>query len=131
MRAAQRGLDAGQQLGQGEGLGHVVVGAQLERCDLVVFVLAGGEHDDRDVIAGRADLLEHPQPALAWQRDVEQDQSGGPAGDLSEGGLAVVDDLGSVALQLEVQGQPLGDGRVVLDDSHQRAGSDLAHAASR
>ena len=69
-----------------------------------------------------AELFEHPQAALLGQRDVEQHEIGPVRLDLADGGLAVADDLRAVALQPEVEGQPLGDGGVVLDDGHQRPG---------
>ena len=47
----ERRADACQQLLHAEGLGHVVVGAQIERLDLGNFVAAAREHDDGQVLS--------------------------------------------------------------------------------
>ena len=47
-RAAQRDAEPGEELAHREGLAHVVVGAGVERGDLVPLLPAGGEDDDRD-----------------------------------------------------------------------------------
>ena len=71
--AAERGPDAGDQLGHLERLAHVVVGARLEAHDDVDRVRAGREHDDRrrGLAADRAADLEAVEPR---QHDVEQDE---------------------------------------------------------
>ena len=72
--AAQEGLDARGKLAHGEGLGDVVVRAELQAEDLVHLVSPCGEHDDRDV-AGHAVALEAPadlQAVDAGQHDVQQ-----------------------------------------------------------
>ena len=48
-----------------------------------------------------------------------------------DGGLAVAGHRRAVALQLEIEGQPFGDGRVVLHDRDELGGAGLAHVASR
>ena len=47
-RAAQHRAQPGQQLARAEGLGHVVVGAELEADHAVGLVALGGEHEDGD-----------------------------------------------------------------------------------
>ena len=54
---AKRGAQPGEQLVDAERLGDVVVGAEIERFDLVRLVGPAGQHDDRNVgdpIPGRA-----------------------------------------------------------------------------
>jgi hypothetical protein len=52
--APYQGVDAGQQLDRGEGLGEVVVGAQVEAAHALVEGVAGGEHEHVDgVVAAR------------------------------------------------------------------------------
>src|SRR5690554_272215 len=46
---AQHGLQAGDQLPGGEGLGNVVISADFQSLDLVILLALGGEHDDGDV----------------------------------------------------------------------------------
>ena len=43
---AQGGAHAGVQLVDAEGLGQIVVGAEVERLDLAALVGAAGQHDD-------------------------------------------------------------------------------------
>ena len=52
-------LDAREQLGDGERLGHVVVGAGVEPADLVRLLPARGQDDDRHQRVEGADLLAH------------------------------------------------------------------------
>ena len=63
------------QLAHREGLGHVVVGSELEPGDLVRLGVLGGEHDDRDVRRG-PDLAAHIEPGHPGEHQVEQDQVG-------------------------------------------------------
>src|SRR4051794_39103048 len=66
--AAQQRAHAGDELARAEGLGHVVVGAEVQAADALVLAGAGAQHEDRDGRLGadrRADLLagqvgEHP-----------------------------------------------------------------------
>lgn len=46
LRAPQQDADAGQQFGDAEGFGEVVVGAGIEGFNLDAFFGAGGEHQD-------------------------------------------------------------------------------------
>src|SRR5687767_5458443 len=56
--AADDGTDAGEQFGEAEGFGDVVVGAAVEAFDAVGDRVAGGDHDDGDVGAGLAQLAD-------------------------------------------------------------------------
>src|SRR5262249_24843931 len=47
-RAAQKRADAGKQLARAEGLGEVIVRAELEAHHAVGLLCASGEHQDRD-----------------------------------------------------------------------------------
>ena len=49
-RASHDGADAGQELARVEGLGDVVIGAELEAHDAIGVVAARGEHHDGDVV---------------------------------------------------------------------------------
>ena len=110
-RAPQHGRDAREQLGQRERLGHVVVRAQAQRRHLVELVLSRRQHDHRHLVAGPAQRLEHPDAAPLGQRDVEQHEVRARALDERGGRLAVAGHLGAIALELEIEGQPFGDGR--------------------
>ena len=52
--APQRGADAGQQFAQGEGLLDVVVRPGIQGGDLLGFLVAGGQHDDRRRVKPRS-----------------------------------------------------------------------------
>ena len=77
-RPAQRRPQPGQQLVHAERLGHVVVGAGVERGDLVRLAVAGGEHDDRH-------LRPAPQPA----DDLEPSMPGSPRSRITSVGVVL------------------------------------------
>jgi hypothetical protein len=124
VRAAEDGPHPGQQLADGEGLGHVVVGAQLEPDHLVDLLPARGEHDDGLVEALAAQGLADLQAAGPGQHDVEDDEvrlvlAGALQPRHAVGGG---DDL--VALELEVVLEPEHHVRLVFhhqDLCHQRS----------
>ena len=82
-RPSQRDPHAGEQLGHRERLGHVVVGALVERDDLAVLGVLGREDDDRHVRpladgAAQVDAVhvaeaevEHDGVGLAGREDVQ------------------------------------------------------------
>ena len=72
---AQHGADPGGQLGRGEGLHDVVVGAELEAEDPVGLPAPGGDQDDRDV-ARAADGGQDVEAVLGGEHDVEDDEVG-------------------------------------------------------
>ena len=71
--AAQHGADARHQLARAERLGDVVIGAQLEADELVGFVVARGEHDDREVTRS-ADGPRDVEPVEPGQSKIEDDE---------------------------------------------------------
>ena len=70
---AQGRAHPGQELGDAERLGDVVVGAGIERRDLAALVVAAGEHQDRGV-AQRLELGQERHAVAVGQAQVEQDQ---------------------------------------------------------
>ena len=68
--AANEGLDAGQQLGEGEWLGQVIVAAGLEALDAVVHGGLGAEDEDGDAGAFGPELLDEAQAVEFGQHDV-------------------------------------------------------------
>ena len=71
-RAAQDGAQARCQLLAAERLRHVVVGAGVERTDLLALVADGGDDDDRHA-APLAHLAADVDAAAVRQHEVEQD----------------------------------------------------------
>ena len=51
MRASTEGADAGDELGEIEGLGQVVVGAQAEALDAIGDAARRGQHEDATLAA--------------------------------------------------------------------------------
>src|SRR3954451_22355521 len=72
---AYRRPHPGQQLVHPEGLGHVVVGARVQRLHLVRPVVPGGQHDHRRP-APAAQPPDHVHPVHVRQAQVEDDHVG-------------------------------------------------------
>ena len=71
--APERGADPGEQLVDRERLVHVVVGARVERPDLVVARVAHGEHDDR-YVGPTAEPPDHLDPVDVRQTEIEDEE---------------------------------------------------------
>ena len=72
--AAQLRAHAGQQFGEAERLGDVVVGAGVEAADGVHLAVLRGEEDDRHGRAALAHALADLEAVDAGQPDVEDQQ---------------------------------------------------------
>ncbi|MNT32330.1 hypothetical protein D3C72_1682030 [compost metagenome] len=72
--AAHQRAHAGFQLGQREGLGHVVVGAQIQALDAFVDAVGRGQDQHRQHRAAGAQALEHLQAGHARQSQVQDQQ---------------------------------------------------------
>lgn len=72
--APEQGADAGEQFGQAEGLGHVVVGTGVEADHGVHLVRAGGEHQDGAALAVGAQATADLQAVHLGQAEVEDDE---------------------------------------------------------
>src|SRR3984957_11823439 len=123
---AERGQDAREQLLDAERLGHVVVGAHVERGHLVPLAAPGRHHDDRDR-GMLADLPAELEPVDLGQHQVEQHH-------VRLLGLQHRQRLGAVGRHQRVEpahGQvrpdQVDDVRVVLDDEHPGRRGELGH----
>ena len=97
--AAQRGLQARHELARAERLGDVVVGARLQRPDLLLLLADGGQHEDRHLaplaqrarhlhaVAVRQHQVDDRRLRRAHRREVER-LRGGFGGHRLEAGLA-------------------------------------------
>jgi hypothetical protein len=120
--AAQDGADARQQLARLEGLGQVVVGAELQADDPVHRVALGGEHQHRHlagVARQRAHAAAHFQAVDVRQHQVQHHQvgrgTGGRVFQQVQAGLRV-DGVGDTETRsLEVLADHLGQAGVVFD----------------
>ena len=100
-RAAQRGAQAGEQLVHPERLGHVVVGAGVERRDLVGLAVAHRQHDDRhrapapqpadhvDAVDAREPEVEDHDVGVVARRELERLLAVGGEVDLVAAGAQV------------------------------------------
>jgi hypothetical protein len=116
--APEQGPDPGEELGQPEGLGDVVIGARVEADDGVHLVGAGGEDQHGNGVPFGPDPPAHLEPVELGQADVQQDEVGPVRQRAVEGGRPVLRDLHLVALPAQRAGQRLGDGGVVLGEQH-------------
>ncbi len=122
-RAAEDRVDAGDELTGREGLGHVVVGAKLEAEHPIDLVVAGAQHEDRDVPPGGAGRLgpgpERPADVesveRAGQADVDDDQFRVLASDELEPRFPVAGLEHAEAVAAEVHGDEVRDVVIVLD----------------
>ena len=117
--AADEGADAGEELGQRERLGHVVVGAGVETADLVVDAVARRENQHRRADCRvRAAPRAPRSPLRPRQHDVEQDRVVGHGAGLVERRGAVRRPVDGVALLDERLPQRPREVRLIFRDEN-------------
>src|SRR2546430_10885847 len=114
---SQHSVDTSQHLADREGLGDVVVGAQLESDDLVDLGVLGRDHDDRHP-ARFAQGAAEVEPAHAGQHQVEEDQVGARRAGRAQAGCAIARLMDREAGRDEVVFEHLADAFIVLDHQH-------------
>ena len=113
-------MHAGDDLGERERLGDVVVAADREPLDLVRGVVPGGEEEHRDVDAVAAEPLRDRDAVEVREHDVEDDEVGPEVLDPGQR-VPTVGRRGDLeALVAERGGHRVGDRRLVVDDQHPR-----------
>ena len=123
--AVEGATDLGQQHGQREGLGDVVVAADGQGEDLVVVAPAGRDEDDRGVVV-LPDPAAEGEPVHARQVDVEQDHPGGVGGEVGEGVLGGGGVVHAEARRGQVLDRGLGEFAFILDDEDVGAGGHVS-----
>ena len=95
-------MTTGSKLGQAERLGHVIVGARVERDDLVGFGVARGQDEDR---RGRvaADSADQDESIRVEAAQIEQDDVRSGRSPVFESGPDVTRLRDAVAVCLEVR----------------------------
>ena len=116
--AAKHGPDAGEQFGQAEGLGEVVVGPDIETDHAVELSVPGGQDDDSPGIAVLARPATHLEPVDVGQSEVEQEKVDRAACETLECGESVGEPLDRVALALQGPHEGSSDLVIVLDQQH-------------
>jgi len=121
--AAQQRPHPGQQLGEGERLHEVVVGAVVEPRHAVVEAVPCGQHQHARLHLERLgpQLPAHLAPVRTGHGDVEADQVVGVDERLGEGLVAVVGHVDRVAVAPQPSGDGLGQLLLVVDDQHSHA----------
>ena len=120
--APQQRAQPGQQLLERERLGEVVVGAGVEPLDPVADRVAGGEHEDRQVVARRAERAGRLDAVEPRHHHVDHDRVGRDAADAGERLGAVAGERHLVAVELQRATQRVTDRPVVVDDEDAGAG---------
>src|SRR5580704_7429121 len=116
--APQQGPDPGQQFGQPERLGDVIVGARVEADHRVHFVGPCGEDQHGYGIPTGPDPPTHLEPVEFGQADVEQDQVDAFSQRPVERARPVRRDVHLVSLPPQRAGQGFGDRGIVLGEQH-------------
>jgi hypothetical protein len=116
--SADHGSDAGEQLGEAEGLRDVVVGAAVESFDAVGDGVARGNDDHGDVGAGLSELADEGEAVEAGQVDVEEDEVVVAGAREVEAGGAVRGDLDGITFLRQSLLQRGCHAGSVFDDEH-------------
>ena len=99
--AAQQRPHAGQQLFEGEWLRQIVIGARIQAGDPFGDGIAGGEDQNRQVVAGAAELAADLQPIQARHHHIQDQRIRSVAGNHGEGLDTVMGQLDRVAIEGE------------------------------
>ena len=118
---AQQGLDPRQELGEGEGLGEIVVGAGAKPAHPVVDLAQRAQEQDGGDDLGDPQGLDHVQPVDLRQHAVDDDQVELPAGGMEK----PVAPAGDTIHHITVLGQAfdhIGCGRLIVFDDQNAHG---------
>ena len=111
---AQHRADARQELARAERLGEVVIGAELEAHDAVGFLVAPGEHDDRDLrFVAQSPRERHA--VLAAQLEIQHDQVDDLLGQYRLHAAAIGDGRHPQLVLLEIVRDEIAHQRIVVD----------------
>jgi len=113
--AALQRADAGEQNSEGEGLGHIIVGASVEAFDDVGNGVAGGEHQDGNVLLDFAETLSDLNAVESGQHDIEEYEVELVVFGEGDGGEAVVGQANGVIVFFEAAAEDLGHSCFVFD----------------
>ena len=116
--AAQQRPHPGEQFGEPERLGDVVVGAGVEADHGVHLVGAGGQHQHREAVALGAQPSAHLQAVHPGQSQVEHQQVDAALQAGLEGRGSVLAHLDLVALAAQGACERFRDGCVVLGEQY-------------
>src|SRR5918999_351758 len=118
VRAAGQGVEAGDELVEGERLGHVVVGAEREAVHEVLRAGGSGEHQHPGVVVLVAERAAHLVAVHDREVAVEHHDVVAVQARLVESGGAVVGDVDGHALAAQPARDGVRDPAFVLGDEH-------------
>src|SRR6266576_2693691 len=116
--AAQQGFDSRQQFHRIEGLGEIVIGANLESQNFVEDLPTGGQHQDGHDDASHADVPAHIEAALPGKHDIQYYEVVGISGGFVQTFLAVEGELNRIALAFQAISQSHANYFFILDDKN-------------
>ncbi|MNH09963.1 hypothetical protein D3C79_694260 [compost metagenome] len=116
--AAQQCAYPGQQHPWLARFGHVVVGAHLQAQHLVMAVVAGGQHQDRQGLGLGAQQPAHLQAIEAGQHQVEDHQVRLVAPGFAQHMVATGNHIDTEVVALQVAGDQFGQGAVIFDQEN-------------
>src|SRR5437868_3016218 len=125
--AAQQRAQPGEQLLAFERLDDVVVGARVQALDPLLEPVAGGEHEDADVVLALAQLLGDLDAVELGQPEIQQDHVGQEGMRLIQRIHAVAREAHVVALHPQRTLERERDLVVVLDHEHARGARKVVH----
>ena len=123
--ARQHRLDAGYQLPRGEGLDHIIIGTTLQPGQLVVFLAAGGQHDDRGHDLAGAHLTQAGHAVHKRHHDVQNHKINAALTQHAQRGGAIAGFLTGKACVLQMLPDEVTDARLVIHDQNFSHGNTL------
>src|SRR4029077_12153387 len=114
-RTPRERLDSRHQLGKGEGLGQVVVGADVESRDPLLERATRGKNQHRGLISARPQFAEQIDTVLAGQLEIENDQVERAVSDYWLRGLRALGRFDRKAFFTEPSLDGIGQAGLVLD----------------
>ena len=116
--SAEYGADAGKKLGEGKGLHHVVIGAQLQALHLVVKRIPRREKEDRGLFARFSEVLDDRPAVFVRHHDIEDNERVVSRGRKMEAILAVLRDVHDKSVLRKPFPEVLGGLLLILYDKN-------------
>jgi hypothetical protein len=116
--AAEERVNSGEQLANAEGLGDIVVSAEVQSDDFVDFLTFRSQHEDGRCIFFGAELFAYVVPAGAGEHDIEDDESGMTPGYSIDGFITAVADGDVKTIAFHDFFESEEDMRIIFDDEN-------------
>jgi len=116
--AATECADAGEKFGEGKRFGEVVVGTGVETLYDIAESIAGGEHEDGDILFAAAKLASDFEAVYARQHDVEQNDVEWSCAGEEQRGIAVASNVYFVRFLAQALRKELRHVRIIFNDEN-------------